>query len=367
MHGSPATREPRRTDDHVIEDPRLSAILAAAVTRAAGTPLAAGAAETLLNVSYDPTRELWKRVNEKFVPAWQQQSGNDAGDQAVARRLRHAGARGDRRPRGRRRDAGDVARHQRDPQGRPDHAAAGSSASRTTRCRTPRRSSSWSARATRRASRTGPTSSSRASRSSRRTRRPRATASSASSPPGARSRSTAAPRSEALEFVTKLYKQAPVLDLGARGATTTFAQKKIGDVHLTWENEAHLEVKESRGAARDRLSADQLPRRAARRGGRRERASARARPRPPRRTSSSSTRPRARRSSRKNFYRPIDPAVLAKHARDLPGHQALHDRRRREGLGRRLRQVLRRRRRSSTASTRRGSEPCARPTPICHC
>ena len=53
---------------------------------------------------------------------------------------------------------------------------------------------------------------------------------------------------EALELVTKLYAQTPVLDLGARGSTTTFVQKKIGDVHLTWENEAYLEVQESGGA-----------------------------------------------------------------------------------------------------------------------
>jgi len=52
---------------------------------------------------------------------------------------------------------------------------------------------------------------------------------------------------DARAFVTKLYKQAPVLDTGARGATTTFAQKGIGDVHLTWENEAFLEVEESGG------------------------------------------------------------------------------------------------------------------------
>ncbi len=54
--------------------------------------------------------------------------------------------------------------------------------------------------------------------------------------------------SQARDFVTKLYRQVPVLDTGARGATATFAQKQIGDVHLTWENEAHLEVKESGGA-----------------------------------------------------------------------------------------------------------------------
>lgn len=52
---------------------------------------------------------------------------------------------------------------------------------------------------------------------------------------------------QARELVTKLYRQVPVLDSGARGSTTTFAQKKIGDVHLTWENEAHLEVAESKG------------------------------------------------------------------------------------------------------------------------
>lgn len=53
---------------------------------------------------------------------------------------------------------------------------------------------------------------------------------------------------EALAFVTKLYAQTPVLDLGARGSTTTFVQKKIGDVHLSWENEARLEVDEAKGA-----------------------------------------------------------------------------------------------------------------------
>jgi sulfate transport system substrate-binding protein len=51
----------------------------------------------------------------------------------------------------------------------------------------------------------------------------------------------------ARKFITELYQHAPVLDTGARGATTTFAQKGIGDVHLTWENEAHLEVREAQG------------------------------------------------------------------------------------------------------------------------
>jgi len=45
---------------------------------------------------------------------------------------------------------------------------------------------------------------------------------------------------KAREFVTRLYKNVPVLDSGARGSTTTFVQREIGDVLLSWENEAHL-------------------------------------------------------------------------------------------------------------------------------
>ena len=48
----------------------------------------------------------------------------------------------------------------------------------------------------------------------------------------------------AKEFVGKLFANVPVLDSGARGATTTFVERGIGDVLLTWENEAHLAVKE---------------------------------------------------------------------------------------------------------------------------
>jgi sulfate/thiosulfate-binding protein len=52
---------------------------------------------------------------------------------------------------------------------------------------------------------------------------------------------------DARRFVTELYQHTPVLDNGARGSAATFAQKKIGDVHLTWENEAHLETAETPG------------------------------------------------------------------------------------------------------------------------
>ncbi len=45
-------------------------------------------------------------------------------------------------------------------------------------------------------------------------------------------------------FVTKLYKNVPVLDAGARGSTTTFVERGIGDVLIAWENEALLAIKE---------------------------------------------------------------------------------------------------------------------------
>jgi sulfate/thiosulfate transport system substrate-binding protein len=52
---------------------------------------------------------------------------------------------------------------------------------------------------------------------------------------------------EAEAYVKALYGNVRVLDTGARGATVTFSQRKIGDVHITWENEAQLEVHEAKG------------------------------------------------------------------------------------------------------------------------
>ncbi|MFG0284892.1 MAG: sulfate ABC transporter substrate-binding protein [Phycisphaerales bacterium JB039] len=54
----------------------------------------------------------------------------------------------------------------------------------------------------------------------------------------------AAAQRKAREFVTALYRKAPVLDTGARGSTTTFVQRGIGDVLITWENEAFLAVEQ---------------------------------------------------------------------------------------------------------------------------
>ncbi len=102
---------------------------------------------------------------------------------------------------------------------------------------------------------------------------------------------------KAREFVTTLFKNVPVLDSGARGATNTFVQRGIGDVLLAWENEAYLALEGGKGQDRDRRPLDQHPRRAAgddrrqERGPQEDARGGRGLPR------SSSTRRRGRRSS----------------------------------------------------------------------
>jgi sulfate/thiosulfate-binding protein len=49
---------------------------------------------------------------------------------------------------------------------------------------------------------------------------------------------------KARQFITEIFKRVPVLDSGARGSTTTFVERRVGDVLLAWENEAFLAVKE---------------------------------------------------------------------------------------------------------------------------
>jgi ABC-type sulfate transport system substrate-binding protein len=60
----------------------------------------------------------------------------------------------------------------------------------------------------------------------------------------AQAQAVAAAQDKARAFVAALYKNVPVLDSGARGSTNTFVQREIGDVLLAWENEAFLAVQE---------------------------------------------------------------------------------------------------------------------------
>jgi sulfate transport system substrate-binding protein len=122
----------------------------------------------------------------------------------------------------------------------------------------------------------------------------------------------------AKEFVRKLYKNVPVLDSGARGATTTFAQRGIGDVLITWENEAYLAIRQ--------LGADKLQivvptvsilaeppvtvvDRVVLRRGTREVAQA---------YLQYLYSKEGQEIAAKHFYRPRDPQVLARYARQFP-------------------------------------------------
>jgi sulfate transport system substrate-binding protein len=118
----------------------------------------------------------------------------------------------------------------------------------------------------------------------------------------------------AQDFVRRLYKNVPVLDTGARGSLTTFAQRGIGDVAISWENEAHLALRE-RGDALFEIvvpsvsvlaepSVAVVDRVALRRG---TRAVAQA-------YLEFLYTPEGQEIAAKNFYRPRDPAIKAKYA-----------------------------------------------------
>ena len=212
-----------------------------------------GAAERLVRPD---ARALPATSTRRSPTYWKAKTGETVDDQAVARRLGQAGARGDRRPRGRRRDAGAGLRHRRDrQQGASCSRPTGRSACRTTARPTPRRSCSWCARATRRASRTGTTWSSPASQVI--TPNPKTSG-------GARWNYLAA-WGYALQAARRRRGQ------GARsssaGSTRTCrcstparaarrppsSQRGIGDVLIAWENEAFLAMKElGPGQVRDR-------------------------------------------------------------------------------------------------------------------
>jgi sulfate/thiosulfate-binding protein len=122
---------------------------------------------------------------------------------------------------------------------------------------------------------------------------------------------------DALAFVKQLYEHVPVLDLGARGSTTTFVQKRIGDVHITWENEAHLETKEAAGEVEivyppiSFLAEPQIAWVDANVKRKHTEAAAKA-------YLEYLYTPEGQTIIAKNFYRPIDPAVREKYASEFP-------------------------------------------------
>ena len=123
---------------------------------------------------------------------------------------------------------------------------------------------------------------------------------------------------KAQEFVASLFKNVPVLDSGARGSTVTFAERGIGDVLLAWENEAHLALKEF-GA--DKFDIVYPPvsilaeppvsvvDKVVDKKGTRDVAQA---------YLEYLYSPEGQEIAARNFYRPIDPAVAAKYEKNFP-------------------------------------------------
>ncbi|MDB5977505.1 MAG: Sulfate transporter, periplasmic sulfate-binding protein CysP [Nevskia sp.] len=123
---------------------------------------------------------------------------------------------------------------------------------------------------------------------------------------------------KAREFITAVFKNVPVLDSGARGSTTTFAQRGLGDVLIAWENEAYL-AQDEFGADKFDIVAPSLSILAqppvavvdknAKKHGTEKVAEAYLR---------YLYTPEAQEIIAKNHYRPLDPKVAAAHAKDFP-------------------------------------------------
>ncbi len=221
-----------------------------ALALAAGTSIAAaqGAPNkpvTLLNVSYDPTRELYKEYNKAFAAHWKQKTGQD-----VTINQSHGGSSKQARAviDGLQADvvtlalAYDVdALHDvgklipLDWQKRLPHNSSPYTSTITFLVRkgNPKRIKDWDDLIRSDVSVITPN--------------PKTSGSARwnyLAAWGYALRKSGGDEAKAREFVTKLYKRVPVLDSGARGATTTFVQRGIGDVLINWENEILLGSKE---------------------------------------------------------------------------------------------------------------------------
>ncbi|MGZ9034826.1 MAG: sulfate ABC transporter substrate-binding protein [Rhodospirillales bacterium] len=224
--------------------PRLASLVLAAAALAGTQPGSAGADTTLLNVSYDPTREFYQEYNAKFAEHWKAQGGED-----VTIRMSHGGSGKQARSviDGLPADvvtlalAGDVdALAQRgliQPGWQaelPDNSAPYTSTIVfLVRKGNPKTITDWPDLVREGISVITPN--------------PKTSG-------GARWNYLAAwgyalrqpggSPEKAREFVGRIFRNVPVLDAGARAATMTFVQRRIGDVLLSWENEALLAIQQ---------------------------------------------------------------------------------------------------------------------------
>lgn len=123
---------------------------------------------------------------------------------------------------------------------------------------------------------------------------------------------------KAREYITRLFQNVPVLDSGARGSTVTFAERGQGDVLLAWENEAHLSLKEFGAGKFDIVYPPSsilaeppvaVVDKVVDKRGTREVATA---------YLEYLYSPEGQEIAARNFYRPTDPKVAAKYAKNFP-------------------------------------------------
>lgn len=221
----------------------LPSLLLSLALAASGSARAADAL-TLLNVSYDPTRELYERINVAFAEQWRAEHG-----QAVTIRQSHGGSGKQARAviDGLKADVVTLAlAYDID-----EIAARAGGIDRDWQARLPERSTPYYSTIVFLV-REGNPKGIRDWRDLARdgvaviTPNPKTSG-------GARWNHLAAwgwalreygSETKALDYLTRVYRNVPVLDSGARGATTTFASRGLGDVLLAWENEAFLAVEE---------------------------------------------------------------------------------------------------------------------------
>src|SRR3982751_6042713 len=219
------------------------ALALALIAPSAGT---AGAQQvTLLNVSYDPTRELYKDINTAFAREWKRRTGQDVeikqshGGSGAQARAVIDGLEADVVTLGLAYDIDEIAQRGKtlpaDWQKKLPHNSTpfASTVAFVVRKGNPKNIRDWNdlIRPDVQVITPNPKTSGGA-----RWNYLAAWAWAERQPGGS--------EASAQEFVKKLYANVPVLDTGARGSLTTFAQRGLGDVAISWENEAHLALRE---------------------------------------------------------------------------------------------------------------------------
>ena len=302
-----------------IDFTRRQALALAVAAGLVGGAHVALAQTTLLNVSYDPTRELYQEFNAAFAKHWKEKTGED-----VTIQQSHGGSGKQARAVIDGLDADvvtlalarDIDADRR--QGASCCRRIGRSDCRSTRRPTPRPSFCSSARAIPRASRTGTIWSRKASRSSRRTRRPRAARGGTTSPLGTTpTRSTAAPTrrrssSPSSTRTSRCSTPAPAARRRRSSSAASATSSSPGRMKPSWPSRSWVPTSSRSSFRRSASSPSRRSPSSTRTSTRRARA------RSPKPTSSISTRRKARRSRRRTSIARRDAKVAAKYADKFP-------------------------------------------------